>query len=240
MARYAISDIHGCLRTFKKALRIIEFSKDDTLILLGDYIDRGIDSKGVIQYIIDLIADGYRVIPLRGNHEQFLIESLKPLPPYASGPSSVVGMWMCNGGDKCLDSYGAIYPWEIPIEHGEFIKSLKLIHEEDDYVFVHGGLNFQLDNPIKESSEDCILWERLYRVPGNKRKAGIGNRILVTGHTPTSKDVMIEMANGEDLITIDRGCVFDGSQYGHLAVFNLDTKQFNFIKNIDNIENDRM
>jgi serine/threonine protein phosphatase 1 len=230
MARYAISDIHGCLRTFKKVLRSVDFNKSDTLILLGDYIDRGLDSKGVIQYIIDLIAEGYDVIPLCGNHEQFLIESI--------GNNAVQTMWERNGGDKCLRSYGVNHPSLMPHEHISFIRSLPLMHVERDYVFVHAGLDFCKEDPIEESSDETILWSRMHRLAGDSRRKKLGGRVLVTGHTPTDKKTMITMAMGEDMITIDRGCVFEGSNYNHMAIFNLDTKQFNFIKNIDTLEND--
>jgi serine/threonine protein phosphatase 1 len=240
--RYAISDIHGCIRTFKKALREINFSKDDTLILLGDYIDRGLDSKGLVDYIIELQKD-HNVIAIKGNHEEFLLLSQDNYGVYRS--------WMSNGGMQTLNSYGyplhsycvdSLRPWQsyIPKDHLDWFQSLSIVYETEDYVFVHAGLDFQYDDPINETLDDTKLWGRIYRIPGNKRTDAIGGRILVTGHTPTDKDTMIEMANGEDLITIDRGCIFNSSELGHLAVFNLDTKQFRFIKNIDNIERDLM
>ncbi|MEM9260991.1 MAG: metallophosphoesterase, partial [Bacteroidota bacterium] len=73
MPRYAISDIHGCAATFRTALKTIAFSQKDELFLLGDYIDRGPDSMGVLEHIWTLQATGYEVTCLRGNHEQMLI-----------------------------------------------------------------------------------------------------------------------------------------------------------------------
>lgn len=242
MARYAISDIHGCFRTFKKALREINLSRDDTLVILGDYIDRGLDSKGVVDYIIELQEEGYNIIPLKGNHEDFLLD--------ASSDKEVYKSWMWNGGAQTLESYGFFFDHNlgtsayeqfsefIPQKHWDWYRSLKTVHEMDDFVFVHGGLDFQHDDPIKDTPDFVKIWERIYRTPGNKRKSLIGNRVLVTGHTPTHKDVMCEMANGEDLITIDRGCVFDSSGYGYLAVLCLDDLQFRFIKNIDTLNRD--
>lgn len=234
MARYAISDIHGCLRTFKKSLREVEFSKEDQLYLLGDYIDRGLDSKGVVDYIIELQKD-HNLVALKGNHEDFLLQAMTDRGTFRS--------WLYNGGNNTLQSYG--YPLDnsgwanyIPKEHIEWYESLPSICVLDDYVLVHGGLNFRSDDPINKTFEDEMLWNRIYREPGNARSVALGGRVLVTGHTPTDKETMFEMANGEDMITIDRGCVFKHSEYGHLAVFNLDTKQFRFVKNIDNIERD--
>ena len=242
MARYAISDIHGCLRTFKKALFEVKFSKDDTLILIGDYIDRGLDSKGVVDHIIALQDDGYNIIPLKGNHEDFLLTAADNIGTYRS--------WMWNGGRQTLSSYGydpynagelgKLNDWVtyIPQRHWDWYKDLCVIYVDADYVFVHGGLDFHQDDPINETTDEQALWNRIYRIPGNKRREIIGNRILVTGHTPTDKDTMCEMTQGEDLITIDRGCVFNSYEYGHLAIINLEDKQIRFIKNIDLLDRD--
>ena len=238
MARYAISDIHGCVRTFKKALREVNFSKQDTLILIGDYIDRGLDSKGVVDHIIQLQEDGYNVIPLKGNHEDFLLRARENFEVYKS--------WMWNGGRQTLESYACKLPIAyiedyvnaIGEKHWKWYESLDTIYVTHDYVFVHGGLEFQGDDPLTDTTEDTAMWTRIYRIPGKSRSHLIGGRVLVTGHTPTDKATMIEMTRGEDLITIDRGCVFNSSEYGHLAIINLDDKQIRFIKNIDLLERD--
>ena len=72
--RFAISDIHGCLKTFKQLLETIGLEKSDELFLLGDYVDRGPDSMGVVRYIQHLIVEGYFVTCLKGNHERHLLE----------------------------------------------------------------------------------------------------------------------------------------------------------------------
>ena len=83
MSKYAISDIHGCIATFKTLLDKIKFSKEDELYLLGDYIDRGPDSKGVIDHIWYLQKSGYQVHCLRGNHENMLLqEVINPIHYY--------------------------------------------------------------------------------------------------------------------------------------------------------------
>ena len=247
MARYAISDIHGCLKTFKKALAEIKLSTDDTLIIVGDLIDRGPKSAELIDFILDLIYRGFNIIVLLGNHEDFMLKSYDeetkfPNSPYGRATNEIFKSWMMNGGRQTLLSYGfdingskPIGEWKstIPKKHIDWLRELDIIYVTDDYVFVHGGLDFHQDDPICETSEDTALWTRIYRIPGSDRKPLIGGRVLVTGHTPTDKETMCEMANGEDLITIDRGCIFNSSEYGHLAVLNLDTKQFRFIKNMD-------
>ena len=90
MRRFAISDIHGCIKTFKTLVDRIEFSKEDTLYLLGDYIDRGPDSKGVIDHIWKIQEEGYRVHCLRGNHEQMLLEELKNIKFWYQGEPAML------------------------------------------------------------------------------------------------------------------------------------------------------
>lgn len=235
MARYAVSDIHGCLRTFKKALQTVGFSKRDSLVICGDYVDRGLDSKGVIQYILELIVGGFDIIPLKGNHEDFLLGAISK--------RAVFHDWMNNGGYQTLVSYGynagVDKHWItfIPDEHIQFIKRLPLIFNDwDDYVFCHGGLDFTLSNPIEDSSADCILWNRT----GYVDNTSIGGKTLITGHTVQSREKVIHMIERKTPrhIIIDRGCVFQGSDYNHLAILNLDTLYVNFIKNIDNIQRD--
>lgn len=252
MARYVMSDIHGCLRTFKKALSVVGFSKSDRLILIGDFIDRGPDSKGVIDFILKLQSEGYDIICLKGNHEDFLLKS-----PYNRG---VFLCWMQNGGDACLQSYGHIWyeqpegAWggaggynagpsqshlfwidKIPQRHWEFFRSLKGIHLEKDYAFVHASLDFEKEWPLTETPEDYYLWERYSNVEVDPKK--IGDRKLVTGHTPCSKEKLIKYLE-TDWIMVDRGCCFPGSNYNHMAILNLDTLEFNFVENIDKLEKD--
>ena len=73
--RFAIADIHGCLATFKNLINRIKLTNKDQLFLLGDYVNRGPDSKGVMNYIMELQKSGFQIFPLRGNHEQILLDS---------------------------------------------------------------------------------------------------------------------------------------------------------------------
>lgn len=92
---FVIPDIHGCCRTFRQLLfHRLELQKTDTLYLLGDYIDRGPDSKGVIDTILELQRDGYDVQAIKGNHEEMLIET------FESGSDESLMNWMENWGWK--------------------------------------------------------------------------------------------------------------------------------------------
>lgn len=202
---FVIADIHGCCRTFQQLLfNVIHLQKKDTLYLLGDYIDRGPDSKGVIDTIIGLQLDGYNVRPIMGNHESLLIRSIE------SGLYNDLCMWLDIGGRATLQSYGVEHPEDILVEHLNFIKVLPLCLATETYVFVHAGLNFCLADPLKETGQDFMLWDRMNRgVEPDK----IGGRKVIAGHTVMSIDEIVESLDS-DFIRLDNGCFMGGSFYG--------------------------
>ena len=96
--RYAIGDLHGCSKTFRKlVMDVIKLQKSDVLYCLGDYVDRGPDSKGVIDFILELRENGYTVNTLRGNHDQMMMD--------ASKNSESLKDWLRNGGSTTLKSF---------------------------------------------------------------------------------------------------------------------------------------
>ncbi len=96
---FAISDIHGCYRPFYElVVNTIKLRKSDQLILLGDYIDRGDQSKEVIDFIIDLSKKGFNIIPLTGNHEVMLCD--------AYNDQELLPLWLINSGMSTLFSFG--------------------------------------------------------------------------------------------------------------------------------------
>jgi serine/threonine protein phosphatase 1 len=235
--RYAISDIHGCLKTFTKLLETIEFSKDDTLYILGDMIDRGPSSFQVVDKIINMKNEGYDVNVLLGNHEEFMIKSVDN--------TYVKQLWHSNGAHETLASYSALangytdtIKWydKIPSSHWEFILNLPLKIELEDYVLVHAGLDFQLNNPLESTSDD-MLWIRIQGLHPELKKT-IGNRTLISGHTARTINEINEAINQDYAqIIIDNGCYYkyyEGYEgLGNLCCFNLDTKELQFQNNID-------
>ena len=218
MARYAISDIHGCSKTFETLLRKISFSKNDTLYLLGDYIDKGPDSKGVIDYIWHLQKKGFQVHCLMGNHEDMLLENLRE--GYHDGES------------ETLASFEVEHSLDIPKPYLDWIKNLPYYFELDKYIMVHAGLNFTIENPLEDNY--AMLWARHWYNEVNKD--WLSGRIIVHGHTPI-KDYAIKESIQflEDLpiIDIDAGCAIRGSGYGHLCALNLDSREVIFQKNVE-------
>lgn len=200
-----ISDIHGELNKFNELLGKTDYDcKKDQLILLGDYVDRGPDSRGVLEKVMKLKEDG--AIVLRGNHEDMLLNALHKDP-------EVLRKWKINGGLCTLQSYDSeIQDMKIPAtdtfkEHVAFIQNLDYVYQFDHYIFVHGGL--QPDTPVEETDPHTLVWIRDEFHNGYR-----GEKTVVFGHTQTS------LLHGEDcddvffgdnnIIGIDGGAVYGG------------------------------
>lgn len=189
---YAIGDIHGCADLLD---RLIDLIAEDAggldkaqLIFLGDYIDRGPDSKGVLDRLIRLDEEQPSAIFLKGNHEAIMLDFLKD-------PNEMLH-WLDWGGEETLESYGLDdilgrdgedladeLAQKMPKPHRKFLENLALTHIEGDYLFVHAGLRPGLS--LEEQQEDDLLWIR-----GRFHKANADERppyTVVHGHQPLKK-----------------------------------------------------
>jgi serine/threonine protein phosphatase 1 len=194
---FAIGDIHGCADELQQLLQQLPLHEDPLLIFLGDYVDRGPNSKEVIETLIDLKSK-HNVITLMGNHESMFLSFLED-------PSSILaGFFILNGGSATLASYvtqGNHY--EIPDEHLQFLRSLDLTYSTDTHFFVHAGVP---DIPLKDVDHQKHLNDLLWI-----RKAFIQSdypweKVVVHGHTPTA---IVDQTRTR--INLDTGCVFNGS-----------------------------
>lgn len=218
MRRFAISDIHGCAVTFKNLLHQISFSKEDVLYLLGDYIDRGPDSRGVIDHIWYLQKEGYQVHCLRGNHEQNLLDAYSET------------RFECEIPKETLLSFEVKTVKDIPKVYIRWMEKLPYYFDLEDYILVHAGLNFNLAKPLDDHAD--MIWIRHWY--DNIDSDWLGGRIIVHGHTPTRQLEIKRSINTLDeipAIDIDAGCVFESFGLGNLCVLNLDTKKLRFAAN---------
>lgn len=215
-----IPDIHGCARTFRRLLEdTIRLRKTDSLYLLGDMIDRGPRSKEVLDTIRRLLADGYDIHPLRGNHEEMFLHSCRDRSSFR--------LWMLNGGRSTLDSFGVEDGCDIPLSYRHLLDSLPYFIELDGFVLVHGSLNFRISDPFADT--EAMLWGRDMAV--NKRL--IGGRRVIGGHTPLSSDE-IRRSLSTDRFMLDNGCVYKGERgLGSLTVLELNSMTLSFQENID-------
>ena len=209
--RYAIPDVHGCNKTLKKLLKKINLQKEDKIIFLGDYIDRGPDSYGVLQTVSNLQCE---TILLKGNHEEMAIDYFNQ--PVSPGEDDI---WRSNGGEETLKSV----PFSTWNQWIEWMNQLKYYHEEPDYYFVHAG--FSWSKPFEDL--DAMLWERF-----PSRDMG---KPVVCGHTPTPYTKIKKILKSASRnIYLDNGCFVTWEKgYGKLLALNLDTKELTYENNID-------
>lgn len=225
-----IGDVHGCSKTFNRLLDVIRLERTDTLYLLGDLIDRGPDSKGVIDTILQLQKDGFRLLSVLGNHESLALNAIE------TGVYEDYLDWEDNGGEETLKSYGVRTPKEIPTEHIEFMNSLPLYRMTDKLVFVHAGLDWALPDEFSKAGETAMLWSRSGKVIPKR----IGGRTLVTGHTTRTLDEIRRSLTTKHILT-DNGCHL-GTGFtegkGNLVAINLDTGELTVQPNIDGADHD--
>jgi len=224
--RWVIPDIHGYAKTLKALLAQIRPAKEDHLIFLGDYIDRGPDSKSVIDEIMRLQNDGYKVTPLLGNHEEFLLRNYN----YAQENRGILGKlkpnrikkeWFEFGGKDTLKSFGIRSVGRIPSKYIEWMNKLELYLEFKDYVIVHAGLNFKNDDVFKD--KQTMLWAKEFKIIPSK----IGYRQLIHGHTPVDLEYIHHCINLEkhDFLDLDNGVYMDKKMgFGNLLAFELNSR----------------
>lgn len=211
MGMIAIGDIHGCAKTLDGLLRELELMAEDHLIFVGDYIDRGPDSKGVIDRML-VLKEKYRCTFLRGNHEELLLGYLD------DGEYDIFAM---NGGIATLSSYMTQQgEMEIPDSHIEFVRDTELYLETEEFVFVHAGLRPDLTvaQNLEGGNSEVFLWERSHLKAGDLP----WEKTVVCGHTPQPKPL-----NRPELINIDTGCVYYAyPSMGTLTAVRLPEREF--------------
>jgi serine/threonine protein phosphatase 1 len=220
---FAIGDIHGCSITLRKLLMdVISIHKTDEVYCIGDYIDRGPDSQGVIDLILQLRDSGHIIHTLRGNHEQMLLDVL-------SGKSDIDN-WLANGGGATLKSFGISTLNELATDYIDFFSQTAYFLETPHYIFVHAGLNFNYPDPLQD--KEAMLWTRSEEVDRNK----LNGKIIIHGHTPKSYDFIMSQLQQPEIasINIDGGCVYKYKpDMGNLFAFNLADKKLIAVRNID-------
>lgn len=190
---FAIGDIHGCHEELRALLTLLPLDPDSLVVFLGDYIDRGPNSRAVIDALIEL-GQRCRVMCMLGNHELMLREFFEATDPRR------VARFIYNGGGSTLASYSNDEGiCDVPTSHMAFFEQLKYFHVEGDHVFVHAGLPVNLDEiDLAEHGEEMV-WMR--RQPGAPERKF--SKIVVHGHTPLP-DVEINPHR----INIDTSCVY--------------------------------
>jgi serine/threonine protein phosphatase 1 len=167
---YVIPDLHGRSDLLRDALAgIADHAAGNigTIVALGDYVNKGPDSKQVVERMRAGVFEGWRYFPLKGNHDAMMVEALR-------NPARMK-WWIEKGGDATLKSYGGD-PSRIPEVDVAWLDGLPLLHTDAHRIFVHAGLD--PDVPLDAQSEHTLLWKRY---PKGYR-GGFGDRHVVHGH----------------------------------------------------------
>ena len=157
---YAIGDVHGCDRKLGRLFKLcVEHSEDRPcqFIFLGDYIDRGPDSRAVIEWLMSAQAMiPQQLLCLRGNHEDLLAKAVR-------GTEDDEDQWLMNGGAKTLASYGLGRSRDIPEAHRKWMRDLPLLFRDERRLYVHAGIVPGV--PLQQQPRDALL---------DRRKVGQG------------------------------------------------------------------
>jgi serine/threonine protein phosphatase 1 len=176
----AIGDIHGCLTALNALLAQINPRPEDTVVALGDYVDRGPDSRGAIDRLLSL-QKHCSLVPLLGNHDQMLLMIV-------DGQDDILDDWLSFGGDATLASYGGAAPAAIPREHLDFLRSCRMYYETERYFFVHGS--YMADVPLDQQDANVLLWDSLKRrLPGPH----CSGKTAIVGHTSQKNGEVLDL-----------------------------------------------
>jgi serine/threonine protein phosphatase 1 len=198
---YLIGDIHGCLDNLENLyISMPDITEDDTLVFLGDYIDRGPSSFEVVEFLIGL-SGKFRTIFLKGNHEDMFLK-------YKSMTDDTLNYFE-NGGIPTLRSYRKNTGGTgIPSKHQSFFSGLLPYYETEEFIAVHAGLNPKI-NSVEDQDEYDMLWirEKFFRSKKHWKKT------IIFGHTPCStlnRNNDIYINDSANIIGIDTGACYGG------------------------------
>jgi serine/threonine protein phosphatase 1 len=196
---FAIGDIHGCPDELGALLKSISPRHGDTVVFIGDYVDRGPSARDVIDQVLELPSTGAEIVALKGNHEDMMLS-------YLGLPGNYGESFLFNGGAATLDSYGvgereldhAIQ--HLPDQHIAFLMNLALSYLRPPYLFVHAGV--MPARQLEEQEPEDLLWIRQEFI----NRPHCLDATVVFGHTPM-RDTMIDLPYK---LGIDTGLVYGG------------------------------
>jgi serine/threonine protein phosphatase 1 len=219
--RFVATDLHGCLRTFRYLVeQELRLRPADMLYLLGDYVNKGPDSGGVLEYLMLLQDSGFQIKCLRGNHDQELLDA-------AHGRHEK--MWVTEAERAMtLTSFGVQQVEAIPAKYLAWLDALPYELELPDYVLVHAGYNFALP-PAQMRTDYQTMLNTKHFVFDPTRLAG---KRLLHGHVPTPlAQVQAQVTARAGSIGLDTGCVYrHNPELRHLTALNLDTWELHLVK----------
>ncbi len=192
---FAIGDVHGNSKSLERLLAQIRLKPSDTLVMLGDVINRGNDTRGVIEQLM-AVDEHCNLICVLGNHEEVLLEVLRR--------PEAIEQFLSMGGDSTLVSYGDLsLPQQIPCKHIEFIRGFVPYFETPDFIIVHADYCWYM--PMEQQPASLLRWTSIDVEPP---KAHISGKLVLCGHSPGP------VRDLGHCICIDTCCGFGGNLTG--------------------------
>lgn len=196
----AIGDIHGCRDALAAVIDAITPEPGDTIVTLGDHIDRGPESRGVLELLVNL-SGRCRLVSLQGDHEEMFLHAL--------ADKAAIRKWLECGGVDTLRSYGALcggppralVDW-FPEAHRQFLAGCTPYHETGTHLFIHAG--FVPELPVNEQPGLALRWR--VTDPRSARSHCSG-KVAVVGHTPQLSGEVLDLGF---LVCIDTNCARGG------------------------------
>jgi serine/threonine protein phosphatase 1 len=213
----AFGDIHGCAIAFQTILDEIKPPSQDTIIGIGDYVDRGMDSAGVLEILTDLVSK-CRLIPLIGNHELMMYKGIH------SQNKRDFEFWFQHGGNATIASYGGRVE-NIPQHHLTFLSHCLRFHETDTHFFIHA--NYVPEVSLAEQPDQVAFWTHIRESPPSIHQSG---KIAVVGHTPQASGEMLDLGHiklidtycyGDQWLTaldVNEGTIWQANNLGKLRM----------------------
>jgi serine/threonine protein phosphatase 1 len=235
--KWIIPDIHGCIKTLQALFEYyINPSKEDIIYFLGDYIDRGPDSKGVIDFIMGLQDDGFNIHLVKGNHEETCVKACMEEMEVSKflgirGHNTTKAAWKQYGGKDTMKSFGVKDLRDIPAKYIEWMDNQPTHLILDDFVLVHAGLNFNEDDPFEDKY--AMLWTREFSPQPEK----IENRTVIHGHVSVSLETIFQLRDRHEqlkYIDLDNGIYMVGREgFGSLVALELNSMELYSQYNLD-------
>lgn len=224
MKKWVIPDLHGCAETLQTLFEDhIKPEAGDKIWFLGDYIDRGPGSRDVMDFVMQLQQGPAEVVPLLGNHEDYMLKAWNTDHERSSflgvkTKSAVQKAWEMNGGAETLKNFGVKWPAEIPQKYIKWVKTLPYLAEEDRFIMVHAGFNFEIEDPFTD--KQAMLWARDYEIKPEK----INHKTIIHGHVPVNLEFIDKTirSEGQPFIDLDNGIYMTSrAGYGNLIALEL-------------------
>jgi serine/threonine protein phosphatase 1 len=197
---FAIGDVHGCFGKLESLITILNLLSEAEyarFVFIGDYVDRGPNTREVIDFLIESQRrEKRRFICLRGNHETMLLNAT-----IKKRSERDLMNWLANGGEQTLDSYGVNDPRALPTDHLAWMKALPLKYYDQKRLYVHAGVRPGVS--IMDQSEEDLLWIREPFLSSDNDHGAF----VVHGHTPTESGLPDLRSNR---LNIDTGACFGG------------------------------